>query len=414
MYPRTYSSEWDFKNVNTKEYTHGYHNYPAMMIPQIARKLLNEYRPEGHFGLLFDPYMGSGTSLVEASVQGIDSIGTDINPLACLIAEVKTTRYDANRLKEFLQFLTERLKNVRSPIAGRILLRPYHKSRLLVQCGKPRQTAVPDRPDRRARRPLVRKLFPSGLVGSNPRILLHTQRRVQTLPDSALENQQVRRRSFQAVHSQSTAQSGRAFGLQHRRASRPDGRIELQYDRRHSATDIQGAQGRYSVIRHPPPYGDSKTTVAYGQFSRWTNEWFQFENAQKIDSLLMGGQLKTEFSFRTETIARELEQIKEVDRRRYVEVMTFLDDYHRSIAHVSSVVRSGQGLLCRRKPYRQGIQIPLDLYGRDVRAERLPARHTYVRSITGKRMPSVTSPSNKKGANMNTMHSEYIVILKKE
>ena len=59
-----------------------------------------------------------------------------------------------------------------------------------------------------------------------------------------------------------------------------------------------------------PPYGDSKTTVAYGQFSRWTNEWFQFENAQKIDSLLMGGQLKTEFSFRTETIARELEQIK--------------------------------------------------------------------------------------------------------
>jgi len=68
MYPRTYSSEWDFKNVNTKEYTHGYHNYPAMMIPQIARKLLNEYRPEGDFGLLFDPYMGSGTSVAnEAS-----------------------------------------------------------------------------------------------------------------------------------------------------------------------------------------------------------------------------------------------------------------------------------------------------------------------------------------------------------
>ena len=118
MYPRTYSSEWDFKNVNTKEYTHGYHNYPAMMIPQIARKLLNEYRPEGHFGLLFDPYMGSGTSLVEASVQGIDSIGTDINPLACLIAEVKTTRYDANRLKEFLQFLTERLETYDPRLQG--------------------------------------------------------------------------------------------------------------------------------------------------------------------------------------------------------------------------------------------------------------------------------------------------------
>lgn len=165
-----------------------------------------------------------------------------------------------------------------------------------------------------------------------------------------------------------------------------------------------------------PPYGDSKTTVAYGQFSRWTNEWFQFENAQKIDSLLMGGQLKTEFSFRTETIARELEQIKEVDRRRYVEVMTFLDDYHRSIAHVSSVVRSG-GRVCYVVGNRtvKGIQIPLDHFTAEMFEQNgFRHEHTYVRSITGKRMPSVTSPSNKKGANMNTMHSEYIVILKKE
>ena len=120
-----------------------------------------------------------------------------------------------------------------------------------------------------------------------------------------------------------------------------------------------------------PPYGDSKTTVAYGQFSRWTNEWFQFENAQKIDSLLMGGQLKTEFSFRTETIAG-----------------------NRTV---------------------KGIQIPLDHFTAEMFEQNgFRHEHTYVRSITGKRMPSVTSPSNKKGANMNTMHSEYIVILKKE
>ncbi len=30
----------------------------------------------------FDPYMGSGTSLVEASIKGINAIGTDLNPLA--------------------------------------------------------------------------------------------------------------------------------------------------------------------------------------------------------------------------------------------------------------------------------------------------------------------------------------------
>lgn len=55
---------WDFQYVDTKEYTHCFHTYPAMMIPQIARKLLKEYGVEN--GWLLDPYCGTGTSLVIA------------------------------------------------------------------------------------------------------------------------------------------------------------------------------------------------------------------------------------------------------------------------------------------------------------------------------------------------------------
>lgn len=66
---------------------------PAMMIPQIARTLIEEYIPQEGAKLILDPYMGSGTSLVEASIKGIDVIGTDINPLARLISKVKTTHY---------------------------------------------------------------------------------------------------------------------------------------------------------------------------------------------------------------------------------------------------------------------------------------------------------------------------------
>lgn len=64
-----------------------------MMIPQIARTLIEEYIPQEGAKLILDPYMGSGTSLVEASIKGIDVIGTDINPLARLISKVKTTHY---------------------------------------------------------------------------------------------------------------------------------------------------------------------------------------------------------------------------------------------------------------------------------------------------------------------------------
>ncbi len=60
---RKYKDEtWDLRKANTKESTHCFHNYPAMMIPQIARKLLDRYGIEG--GWLLDPYCGTGTSLV--------------------------------------------------------------------------------------------------------------------------------------------------------------------------------------------------------------------------------------------------------------------------------------------------------------------------------------------------------------
>jgi hypothetical protein len=36
-------TSWDFRTANVKEYTHCYHNYPAMMIPQIANRLINLY-----------------------------------------------------------------------------------------------------------------------------------------------------------------------------------------------------------------------------------------------------------------------------------------------------------------------------------------------------------------------------------
>ena len=102
---------WDFRKSNTKEYTHCFHNYPAMMIPQVARKLLERYGVEG--GWLLDPYCGTGTSLVEASIFGLNAVGCDINPLVRLIASAKTTPPALCELDEHLRELQEALIQVR-------------------------------------------------------------------------------------------------------------------------------------------------------------------------------------------------------------------------------------------------------------------------------------------------------------
>ena len=45
----------------------------------------------------------------------------------------------------------------------------------------------------------------------------------------------------------------------------------------------------YDLVMTSPPYGDSQTTVAYGQFSRLAAEWIGLPNARKVDKLAMGG-----------------------------------------------------------------------------------------------------------------------------
>ncbi|NKQ38643.1 MAG: hypothetical protein HF967_04090 [Methanosarcinales archaeon] len=91
---------WAFENSTRKDTsyaTHGYHRYPAKFIPQLAKKCIEEYTKENE--TVCDPFMGCGTTLVEALVYGRKAIGVDINPIAVLIAKVKTTPIEPIKLE---------------------------------------------------------------------------------------------------------------------------------------------------------------------------------------------------------------------------------------------------------------------------------------------------------------------------
>ena len=64
-YKRFYDDRWNFKGRSMKEYVHGLHPYPAMMMPLIAREMLQEYG-KGRETVFLDPYVGSGTTIAEA------------------------------------------------------------------------------------------------------------------------------------------------------------------------------------------------------------------------------------------------------------------------------------------------------------------------------------------------------------
>ncbi len=71
-----------------RAHVHGFHTYPARIHPDTAARLVAAFTPPG--GTALDPFCGSGTVLVEAKLANRDAIGTDLNPLAILLAKVKT------------------------------------------------------------------------------------------------------------------------------------------------------------------------------------------------------------------------------------------------------------------------------------------------------------------------------------
>ncbi len=93
-------ASWSFEDSSRKDTsyaTHGYHRYPAKFIPQLARRCIEEHTKEND--VVCDPFMGCGTTLIEALVSGRKAIGVDINPVAWLITKVKTTPINPNKLK---------------------------------------------------------------------------------------------------------------------------------------------------------------------------------------------------------------------------------------------------------------------------------------------------------------------------
>jgi len=78
--------------------THNFYRYPARFSPAFARAVMLAFSQPGE--TVFDPFMGGGTTLVEAAVLGRRAVGTDINPLAAFVTRAKTTSLSDTDLAE--------------------------------------------------------------------------------------------------------------------------------------------------------------------------------------------------------------------------------------------------------------------------------------------------------------------------
>lgn len=106
------------KSVN-QYLTHWIYPYKGKFHPQMIRALMNIIKiQQGE--TLFDPFVGSGTAVLEAQVLGINGIGLDISPLCVLISKVKTESVDIiDEIKKYKDFYLFK-KNGKEPSDERI------------------------------------------------------------------------------------------------------------------------------------------------------------------------------------------------------------------------------------------------------------------------------------------------------
>ena len=101
-------SEDALPQVQRTKHVHSLHPYLGKFIPQIVEVFLQRYFKPGQ--TVYDPFVGSGTTLVEANVFGAFAVGCDISAFNCLLAQVKTRPYALGSLELGLRGVLEQAR----------------------------------------------------------------------------------------------------------------------------------------------------------------------------------------------------------------------------------------------------------------------------------------------------------------
>ena len=82
--------------------THNFYRYPARFSPAFVRAAISAFTKPGDY--ILDPYVGGGTTLVEAMALGRHAVGVDISELAEFVATVKTAVLSEGELDRLAQW----------------------------------------------------------------------------------------------------------------------------------------------------------------------------------------------------------------------------------------------------------------------------------------------------------------------
>lgn len=411
-YGETY---WNFEKIK-RDGIHKIANYPAMMVAPMQHKLIEDIiNLEGNISNIFDPFHGSGTTLVEGNRFGLDLIGIDINPLANLITKVKLQGIN----KDTIYNSNEQLfLNLRKYKEGNIEVHSFEKiekwfrNDVIYDLSVIRKSII-DEKDKKNREyywtcmsDLIRKY--SNTRSSTFKLHIKEESKIKNMDNNIIKDfinsVEANINSFESEKSNS--------------------KLLIQGD----AIEIMEGMEADSIdfICTSPPYGDNGTTVTYGQFSILSLLWIDhkdltisnnqlIESFSAIDTLSLGGRIDPSIS-KSDTIhSNTLTNIlKNISLNKQKKIKNFFNDYFNVIRQMIRVIKPGHLMVLTLGNRRVDNQeIKLDEITKEFCINNgLEVEAEVVRNIYRKRMPTMVSHVSNVGP-VKSMNAETVLILRK-
>ncbi|WP_160043660.1 DNA adenine methylase [Paenibacillus sp. USDA918EY] len=290
------------------------HSYPAKAVPEMINSLLINLKTHYNVRTVLDPFLGTGTVGLESKVLGLDFYGSDLNPLAVLLSKVKmlaikNTDYIGHQITEFMKklnmsnsegrapYVIEKFENidfwfkknniielsfVKSEINWFLKKRTkkYKETFALILLTAFSSTIRSVSLTRNGEFKLY-KMSPSEIERFNVNAINVFKNKIKNLLELLeITNKQYNKQTISEIHL-SNAKS--LFYLENK---------------------------KIDLVLTSPPYGDSKSTVAYGQFSKLSLQWMKDlmqvhlginVYAENCDEHLLGGK-NSDFNLNEEVI----------------------------------------------------------------------------------------------------------------
>ncbi|EOK5798513.1 site-specific DNA-methyltransferase [Vibrio vulnificus] len=425
-YSLTDDTYWSFKGRSTRQHFHALIQYPAMMVPEMQGELIDAIQSvDQNIKTVFDPFVGSGTTLGESMIRGLDFVGHDINPLAILACEVKSGPLYTSKLKEKIERLLNTIKDS-NPTEVALSFKGIDKWFLPeVQLELSAiYLAIKSEPSKWARKIFWLALSNTVRSTCNSRsstykLHIKSEEQIEKIgsPKQIFEKNILK--SFENIQSQKSLLIEKGHFVRSKSVSK----VKI---RNVDAKTRKASKKKYDLLISSPPYGDNATTVTYGQFSYLPLQWIDLKDINetideslleiqnKIDSSSLGGSLKesTEklslLGDRSSSLLSCVNQIDKINPDNTKKLISFIYDLDLSLRNAVNELRENAYMIWTLGNRRiSNIEVPLDKIMREL-LESLECKFVYQleRDIPSKRMASRNKVAS-------TMGKETVLIMRR-